>query len=963
MATTVDKIRRALEKRDGIAEEEMRPLAESYRKEVQAVNQRLDEAVMLLRKGLRSEAIQRVEMTPNALDAAAELQFPEWDEWNEILQFMGIPLPPKLDEDFVAQINEAIIESLPLEALLRRHRRLAIAKAPLSVRLRTLRQIARVDSSNKVWSEDVESWEKLRLQQIDAEMKRALEAEDSATLYRLHQELTENPWRAAPSSRLIEQSAFAAEAHVRNKQEAELGQIAPRLIAAFEQRDEAAARALRTKWQAARARYNLSVSDRLQSSVAPALQWLEDLDRQAMMETERESAIATLQATLDDGHSIDEVEQAFEQASRFGQAVPDSLVTKVESLRTAPKRQRQRKLVLGGIAAGVLLLGALIGGGLYLASIRQQNKERETIAAMKAFVDAGQHDEAVSYFASLQANASELAAHPKLIAMHARAKKAIDTANQRKQRFERLLAQATNDDPARIDDSLLPPLRELAETEAERSQVADLENRKQAYLAAESRRQSDAMLEKLAGYSSDFAQLQSRGSSPANRQAIDGLLTQIIRLPNQFSMLSEDALAKHEVLRSQVSSVLRRMKDEGMIAEQRADALETLSSSRSLEVFADHLREYSTQSVARTNFADFDTVLDEEDHWHNVEQINAWLNTFEKKLQGGIASTEAAELTESAESLSAVVSPNPVMAKMPDFEERMQEIRGRRRIIDETIKRILGHPLAKVVTLPVEDEASPTGITHQLIYKTYAEENADRFKRAGSLGVEVISDTLGGVRNRAFQGPLMDVSDEPMKSVLAIAESLSKNRIQYDTAWETAFIVNIANITKDKKLDGVVKEWLIHELLTGAVAGSEALRKRVPQSLAALQRRSSVREGWYQPRPSNADLNPELATTLRSELNIAYARLANPFQDYRSIAGKPLKWIGFLTKSMDGQIESQLRGATSEADGKLYVAAPSRNRSVETTLLPVGDLQKGHVQLDPNPVHQVPGRPLFLLAD
>ena len=171
MPTTVDKIRRALEKRDGIAEDEMRPLAEDYRTQVQQVNQRLDDSVMLLRKGLRSEAIQRIEMVPNALDAAADLEFPEWDEWNEILQFMGVPLPPKLNQDYVAQINEAIIESLPLDALLRRHRRLAIAKAPLGVRLITLRQIARVDSSNSVWHGDVESWEKVRLGQIDAELK------------------------------------------------------------------------------------------------------------------------------------------------------------------------------------------------------------------------------------------------------------------------------------------------------------------------------------------------------------------------------------------------------------------------------------------------------------------------------------------------------------------------------------------------------------------------------------------------------------------------------------------------------------------------------------------------------------------------------------------------------------------------------------------------------------------------
>ena len=64
MPTTVDKIRRALEKKFGISEEEMRPLAVTYGDEVDQVNQRLDEAVDLLRKGLRSEAIQSVNRVP-----------------------------------------------------------------------------------------------------------------------------------------------------------------------------------------------------------------------------------------------------------------------------------------------------------------------------------------------------------------------------------------------------------------------------------------------------------------------------------------------------------------------------------------------------------------------------------------------------------------------------------------------------------------------------------------------------------------------------------------------------------------------------------------------------------------------------------------------------------------------------------------------------------------------------------
>src|SRR5690606_4326811 len=119
-------------------------------------NERLTKAVALLHKGLRSEAIQVVSLAPNALDAAAALDFPEFDSWCEILQFFGIAVPDELQRDLADQLNEAIVESQPLAGHLRQHRRLAIARAPLAWRLKILRRIAAMDPTNGVWEEDLE---------------------------------------------------------------------------------------------------------------------------------------------------------------------------------------------------------------------------------------------------------------------------------------------------------------------------------------------------------------------------------------------------------------------------------------------------------------------------------------------------------------------------------------------------------------------------------------------------------------------------------------------------------------------------------------------------------------------------------------------------------------------------------------------------------------------------------------
>ncbi|MEL6105942.1 MAG: hypothetical protein AAFU85_07895 [Planctomycetota bacterium] len=961
MATTVDKIRRALEKRDGIAEEEMRPLADDYRSQVQEVNQRLDESVMLLRKGLRSEAIQRVEMTPNALDAAAELEFPEWDEWNEILQFMAIPLPPQLNHDHVAQINEAIIESLPLDALLRRHRRLAIAKAPLGVRLRTLRQIARVDANNPVWTDDVEDWEKMRLQQIDTELKNALESENARQLYELHKELTVGKWRIVPSQRLVEQSSFAAEAHLRKQQEEELGKIAPRISDAFDAHDEQLARSLRTEWQSARARYNLDVPDQLKPLVAPAMQWLEDLDRQSVMESERQLAVSNLQSSLDGEQSIEEVQKAYEQASKFGADVPEELSKRMKHLAAKPAKERQRTLYL--IAGSVIAAVVLIAAGVFwmMASSNKKQAAGEAVAELESLVTAERYQEALTYYNTLFLNNPELAKQPRMITLHATAREAVDGETSRVNRFEKLYQQAANDDPAMIDESLLPQLRELAISDREKSQVDQLTLRKQEYFKEEKRRQSDEMAAEVAQFQSQFGQLLSRGSSADNQQAMQALLTTVSRLPNQYPRHSDEAASKARVLRDQISMQLRKMKELGMITEQRSQAIESLMGSRTLEVFSDRLAELSTQSVARTNFVEFDTVLEEEKHWINVDSANDWLERLGSKCEGGITPSEAQELVTTSTDLKKLISPNPIFSSLSRFDEDMREFTERRRLLDDAFMRMDKHPLANLMTVTVNDPDE--GELTYLMEATWVEGHLNRFETPGNHSLALVNDALGGSRVRSLPGPIAKPTRYPMDAISGLIARKNRDVAKFTSNWESTLISYAADITKDANLDGVIKEWLIANIVDVAIDGSDELRQSLTQTKRSLDRRAKIRDDWFKPRPVATPLSPDFLQTMRTEMNLAFGRFSDPLLPYRDLAATRLEWIGFLAKANDGGIEYHLRGALPEYDGKLYVAIPSRDGSAKTSIISVGSLRNGHVTLTPNPVYQVPGRPLFLFPN
>ncbi|OYP34392.1 hypothetical protein [Rhodopirellula sp. MGV] len=957
MPTTVDKIRRALEKRDGIAEGEMRPLAEAYKVEVQAVNQRLDEAVMLLRKGLRSEAIQRIEMTPNTLDLAAELEFPEWDEWNEILQFLGIPLPPKLNVDYVAQVNEAIIESLPLEALLRRHRRLAIAKAPLSIRLRTLRQIAHVDSGNPVWGDDVETWEKIRLGQIETELQQSLEREDSRQLFLINEELTSNQWRVKPSPRLIEQSQFAAEAHVRENMDRELGQFVPALERAFADRDESSARSLRSQWQASRAHYKIEVSPKLQSRVSPTLRWLEDLDRQAVMESERQIAISRLEECLDGTHSADEIQAAQEQATKFGEPLPQEVAERIDELAAEPAKQAKRKWMAIGIAAGaVFITGSIAAFMVYSASRRAQQRE-DYLRQMETFVSEERNDEALAFFGTIQSSAPDVAALPRMVAMQSQAVKAVEKDQQRSDRFEELLRQANSDNPELIDGALIPQLEELATSEGERARIDDLRQRKDAYNQKVMTKQSDDMIAQVGEYWTTFGELQSRGNSATNLTALEQLRTLVVRLSALYPRRSDVATNKQEQLRSAISSTIDQMKRKMQSDAQRSEAIDMLVNAGSLEVYGKRLRELSRRSIANTGFIDFARVIDEQDYWLDVDRTNDWLKRFAERLNNGVTSGEATELMESAQLLGEDVSPNPVFDAMPNFTESMQEIRRRNQILDDTFNSISNHPLSQLVTLTVDGQ-------QYLLTKTFVEDNTARMKNAGNQGVMVVVSPTGAVRNRGFDGPLTDLKNEPMETFAWLRREQASRKIDFASLWEQTYIRLVSELmTKRPELDARIKEWLIFQLLSGATRGSDRLAKAIPQSMATLQRRTSTFERWYEPHAFSSELPEDVDTIIKSELRTVYPRFADPLSDMTKIATSKLEWIGFLTRNDNNQIEYHLRSRLPENDGALYVAIPSREGDAETSLVKIGTLTQGHIQLTSNPVDLIAGRPLFLFPN
>jgi hypothetical protein len=133
----------------------LRDSAAMYAEACAEVNDRLRQVARLLHRGLRSEAIQIAEEEPNLLDMVAMLDFAELPAWREMLVNWGMAEPPQLLIDLAADLNKAYADQQPLESLLKQHRTLALARAPLASRIYTLRQIRDADPGNEMWGADL----------------------------------------------------------------------------------------------------------------------------------------------------------------------------------------------------------------------------------------------------------------------------------------------------------------------------------------------------------------------------------------------------------------------------------------------------------------------------------------------------------------------------------------------------------------------------------------------------------------------------------------------------------------------------------------------------------------------------------------------------------------------------------------------------------------------------------------
>jgi hypothetical protein len=359
----VDDIRSFLQASDQSHTDSLRRISTEYEAACQEANQRLRRCEEYLQKGLRSEAIHLAEADPVLLDVVAALDFPERQQWEEVALTYGLPPPPRLRTETASALNQAYADEQPLEQLLRRHRRLALERAPLEERLLLMRQISAIDATNPVWADDIAVFERSRLKKMRRDVEQAVKHHDWDGLFGIHDELHKYEWSVAPDPDLVTfvRKEVEHRKHIRLRRS--LQQIASQLKSAFATADEAQARMALKEWDQLNSEARLDRQDPIFRRAAGALQWLEQLNRKQETEFAYQAALERLEDALAAGAPQEELADAFYNVRKYKRNLPLDLEQryseKLQSIRNAASR-KERHVIVGTVLFGIVALVSLL---------------------------------------------------------------------------------------------------------------------------------------------------------------------------------------------------------------------------------------------------------------------------------------------------------------------------------------------------------------------------------------------------------------------------------------------------------------------------------------------------------------------------------------------------------------------------------------------------------------------------
>jgi hypothetical protein len=811
----------------------LKDVADRYQEAVNSVNARLRECSNYLQRGLRAESLQRVTADYNVLDAVAVLDPPELPAWIDYLSQFGLPRPELLLVDVAAELNDAYLETEPLERLMQAHRLHALARSDLRTRTQILRELFQLDPQNPIWDEDVKTYEKQRILDITEQLKSAARKKDLKTVGELDEELSSTPWSVSPPIKIVR---FAEETHdqLRRADAREsLYELAHQLSNAYSELDVPGATRHFQKWKALLKIAELPSDDELFDLAGPALDWLGEIERKAQQDKAFSESLKRLESALESQVGRSELEHAYHQTTLLNRDLSPTLINRVMERREYLDTQSRRKSRMTIFVSVTIVLFLVTGTGLFVwhqtfnQAVAQHASQLNTLIAGDKLFDARK------YIDDLSKNSPNIFSTPTLNGLGAALADAERKERGRTEAFDQIILNAKN----LVQNSPTFEKCELAEKELKRPEATPKTDSEKADLAeAHSVIQSErSQLEKIVNdeFGKDLNEIQ---------EAIRNLSKDD---PNEYSAIISrlNILSQRPHVGGHFLSPLPAL-IEKLTHEKRITIREQMTSKRMLiltehvgnrERFETALREYANEEAGSSRSNSFLRVVNEESRvWDGV---NAWARIRRQWKQIKLKSITSGESAQMLEELNDIRKKTPYGGLMGiDNKEKVlksivkRELPEGRGLLDSVSSLMKGEVLHDLLVLKSSDGkryymSSIPEVKGSYVHVSFFDDVSMSQRTVVKLRREVVPDFRDKMSREDLISGQSRFRDDAVKLFA-----------QPGVPWEERFnsVIELLNETKD--IDPILKLQLLKRLLELASSGSLYLEKSLQDHIALINR-------------------------------------------------------------------------------------------------------------------------------
>jgi hypothetical protein len=866
-ARLVDDIRSFLQSTDQTLTEELRGWAEAYSSACRETNQRLRRCEDFLEKGLQSEAVHFAQGEPALLDVVAALDFPERAQWEEICSFYSLPAPPRLMLSTAEALNEAYANIQPLQHLLRKHRLLALSRAPLSERLTAMRQLAAVDAGNPVWGEDIGEFEAVRGRQIESELREAVRTEDGRTVDALVAETRATSWQNGPPAGLLATAQWAAQIREARRVQEKFRGMVHDLAVARKAEDIAALRELQERWNEEANRHHLRPNDPLWAEANPAFHWLAAQERRTVEIRKQRAALIRLEEGIaDKSVTRPALEKLYKAVMIHDGTIDNAIDEKYRNrLRALDESAQQRRKFIG-LSVAIATVFFVLAIGYWVFQSLRDARIAESARTVREMLSAGALTDARHYLDQLKEQRPDIASTARIQSLKQQVDASIAAETERAARFQEAMKAAQAAPMEGAEPPTLVTARSLATSSVERLQVDQLV-RARTERAGQMRKKTEA------GFRTTVTEIEARiqkleplavrePDSQSTHETWDKLQSDLNQLIASGSNVREDVrdLAKPLVARLDAIRLgMAEEREQQQLIDQMSHAL---VAKQDLAVYAALMQKFVDHFPTVPRGLSFGRSVKETPLWQAEETWSRLIGPATDRLfelapdDAEILRGRIAEFVATHQQFIDADAAEKCLACLGAIAQQDEKVSAK---AAARLRELFSNWRYKRLWFVVED-----GQTYYVVRDP--QPDIDQARRTGNdlIHVRFIADQLGN--EKPHNAMVKRISSYGPCGASRVADTVLGMQPNFaNPSWDKAMLTILHDLSTTKDIDPIARLELLRTVTDLASKGSH------PLSLALTELRSSLNTGpkdlskadWMLPNANLAALRQAAEQTVQ----------------------------------------------------------------------------------------------------